>query len=333
MMSNWRYVEVPGGIDLTRQLMPQRPASDMTLCGVDLAWLLEVASMWNALYAPSASLPKRPMSLTPKADDVNRAWTLARNVESSCMATMPSTPVVGVNAVYAGRVPPFGEGTWPFEVFAGEPVRRTDLSDLFGYMAPVRHIVSTVSIGGGSALAWSVSTPHGTPETAPTAPGDLLYRHSWDSYRYTDSVHPDQSHYSPQECSITATGFQSFGCAFPSALTGAIKSVTVYAEYSVFQNGSGSVPRVEKTIWAPIAGTFLSGTISASPKAVSAADIISAAGATDYAFESGPAMINDSGAGCSSVYGSFTLEINRTGGALVAFELAADYTVPQGTTP
>ena len=127
----YRFVKVPDCIDLTRDIMPLRGEDDNYIYGVDPAWLGEVLLTWCALTNYHV-YDQQEMSEYPAVSAWHNflralCWNLKR--QANMYSRLPSS--------YAGDssdVTPISFGEVPEDVKVGDPLRRTDISDMFDWM-------------------------------------------------------------------------------------------------------------------------------------------------------------------------------------------------------
>ncbi len=200
MITDWRYVDVPAGIDLTQPLMPFRDEIDDGRYGVDPAWQREILSTWAVMIKSGGG--KLAMPESPSADFINGLRSVANTIKTRTAdpssvpdsrlicsaapsAAIPANVSTNSFAVTFGDVPP--------DVKKGDLVRRADTMDMFDWMnAGVSHLrfsnQSTVDFS-------SYSTEQGTEGTGSLpmpVPCPVVY--DWDWY-YSDGTHSDTNGY------------------------------------------------------------------------------------------------------------------------------------------
>jgi len=144
MISTWQFITPPSGIDMTASLQPLRSASDLDRYGIDTAWLWEVMSVWRAIQS-TQSPPLATMSIHPTASETNAIRARATDIRTSQLTPANSDRTIFDTAM---RTASFGAlsdlsslkvtfGTVPADVASGDPVARTDVSDVFDWMQNV----------------------------------------------------------------------------------------------------------------------------------------------------------------------------------------------------
>lgn len=80
MITDWKYVTPPDGVDLTVPLMPNRAEDDNRLYGIDPAWLREIVSTWLALIGDNPAHVEMPPY--PDSEYTNAIRSLAGSLKS-----------------------------------------------------------------------------------------------------------------------------------------------------------------------------------------------------------------------------------------------------------
>jgi len=184
MISNWQYVSVPQGIDLTVPLMPLRNQGDASRYGVDSAWQYEVLSAWYAIAGGNPS-QNVVMPIRPAAQFTNGIRSLASSIKyaSPCFTdTVPSS---------AFRTEPnyfVTFGNVPADVAVKDPVQATDVSSIFAWMDDVRYVRKSFTAQVPSSLTYT--TTHGEDGTGSwsslVAPsGTCIRKWNWYYYDYS----------------------------------------------------------------------------------------------------------------------------------------------------
>lgn len=132
---NYRFVKVPECIDLTQPLMPQRGEDDDYFYGVDPAWLGEALMVWCSL-CNYHTYDQQEMSEYPAVSDWhNFLRALCRSIKTHAtnfgdfFSYLP-----GVHRVDRSDLNPISFDDVPEDVKVGDPLRKTDISDLYDWM-------------------------------------------------------------------------------------------------------------------------------------------------------------------------------------------------------
>ena len=136
----FHFIEVPKKIDTSRKLMPKRDEKDQDwFYGIDPAWLGEVLTMWKTMGGYPHPASKKKMPEYPAVSEYHN-WLRAQ-----------ATSIKGRGYLFYESVP-----TEPFETFddlepvefddvpanveVGDPLRKTDIMDMFDWMKGVKAI-------------------------------------------------------------------------------------------------------------------------------------------------------------------------------------------------
>ena len=199
-MTDWRYVDVPAGIDLTQPLMPFRDESDNRLYGVDPAWQREILATWTTMLKAVGAKVAMPES--PSADFINglRASANLIKTRTADPSSVPDSrlicsaaPSAAFSANESTNSFAVAFGDVPPDVKKGDPVRRTDTMDMFDWMnAGVSHLrfsnKSTVDFSSydtewGTEVSGSLPAPVACPVVYDWDWGYSAGEHS-DTYGY-----------------------------------------------------------------------------------------------------------------------------------------------------
>ena len=179
---NYRFVKVPDCIDTSRPLMPLREEDEeFWLYGVDTAWLGEVLMTWcaasNYFVYPQEEMPEYPAI----ADWHNFLRGVARNItrSSNFFATLP-----GAYKPDESDLTPISFSDVPADVVVGDPMKRTDISDLFDWLAEKQPRYVKRFLNAIETEITSSSTNHGDEGNRSweelSTPGDHdVYRWNW----------------------------------------------------------------------------------------------------------------------------------------------------------
>jgi len=313
MITNWKYTDVPNGIDLTRPLMPERHEVADGVYGVDPAWLHEVMSVWKAIHG---TVPvKEKMPERPSADWHNRLRYMAQGFGDGVLKSAPTAAFASESDLE--RLAGLSPADIPDLVSAGDEVKSTDISGFFDWMKLAkfiwRRVESNVPTLGYVESGWHIDNWDDDPgyHTMPFAP--TIYRWFW---QYSDYSGTEWEHLSGGY-SVRHTA-NEFTCS--SVCSGVrsewIESVSVFAGFSgsVYDTAGGGQ---SKKIYIPLSGVAVSQTdeglaVSAS---VSPDAARSALGIADTPYSTGSSRIV-----------SYT--IGFYGELIVFLKLASDYRHP-----
>ena len=317
MNMQWLYTSVPQGIDLGQKLMPQRKASDMRRYGIDPAWQYEALTVWLRCLNQWSS--PMNLSIVPRASDINGIRRRAADVRSSnggddiflASSNPPATPFTDISTLTGLRVS-FPEP--PADVASGDPVLRSDIESMYTWMAPVRHVVfkpDSSSFSGVQSFKRDWADTYGDKgdyEPLSDPEWNVLYRYSCTAISGAWSWMNGWTRHT-----ATETGTLSATVRPRDAHSFWFKSATIYVSLAA-SGGSNS------SVYLPMRASFtLSGQSMICTATDKIVDCISAATAAAGLVE--------------STSQSQSLSLSFSSIAYVAFELADDYTVPQGTTP
>jgi hypothetical protein len=190
MITEWRYTDIPDGIDLAQPLMPLRDANDNGIYGIDPAWLHETLATWDVMLSAGSDRTKATMPISPSADWTNGLRTMANNIKGKQDYANPnrfvsSAPAAAFSPSDTEHYVTFGDV--PANVKRGDPVRRKDVSDMFAWMdVGASHVRCRVSY---AYSGWSYSTTSGGDGETPPLPVEYPAAYEW-SWHYSNFGNP-----------------------------------------------------------------------------------------------------------------------------------------------
>ncbi len=191
----YRFVDVPDCIDLTQPLMPKRGEDDDYFYGVDPAWIGEILMTWCSITNYTTYENKQEMSEYPAVSGWHNflrslAWNLKNvsNYNKRIFKTLPPPYKIDES-----DLTPFNMTEPPDDVKVGDPLRKTDISDMFDwiennkptyvkrYMANTTYEITSDSIthGDEGSRSW---------EEIGSVGNNQLYEWYW-FYVYLDDDH------------------------------------------------------------------------------------------------------------------------------------------------
>ena len=182
---NYRFVKVPDCIDTSRPIMPLRDEDEKDwLYGVDVAWLGEVLMTWSAA-SNNHVYGQQEMSEYPAVSGWhNFLRGLARSIKDRSESKYIFSALPGAHKIDESDIEPVHFGDVPADVIVGDPMRRTDISDMFDWMAE-KHpkFVKRYMLNIETEIV-SSTTNHGDEGNRSweelSAPGDnCVYRWNW----------------------------------------------------------------------------------------------------------------------------------------------------------
>lgn len=183
MIDTWTYTVVPDRIDLEQPLMPLRDEDDNAIYGVDPAWLHEVLNVWNVIASAGSSMPVTEMLERPEAAFMNIIYNRAELIKNGSTNTFYKTVPASAFATMPAGV---AFGDIHEEVSVGDPVRKTDISDVFDWMKDVKYAARGVGVSLPEFSYTASSDQEGSRSADEIGPPDSsvhdLYKWDWFYY-------------------------------------------------------------------------------------------------------------------------------------------------------
>lgn len=142
MITDWKYVTPPEDIDLTVDLMPERDESDNKLYGIDPAWQREILGTWISLIGDGVAHVDMPPY--PDSNYMNQIRSLANHLKTrqDNPSSIPYERLLLTQGMSTTFDAPIGNtdqykvdfGDVPEDVKSGDPVKRTDVMDMYDWM-------------------------------------------------------------------------------------------------------------------------------------------------------------------------------------------------------
>ena len=323
MISNWTYTDIPDGIDLERPIMPLRDDSDNGIYGVDPAWLHEVLAVWSQMLNTVASQVKIALPERPSADFTNGLRETARGIKISnggYRRFVSSCPASAFNSNIPDAV---SFGDIPDDVEVGDPVLKTDTSEMFDWMNErVKYLCFPQE--HGTTLPTPSVVESGTDGTGSLpAPVEAPVVYDWNWY-YSNGTHSDENGF----CRRSVTSPFTISVILPGLRAEWFDSVSMFISAS-----SHVEPETQSSsLWVPLPSSFSQTASGLLVSATCSGNLIrDAFGVTEKAYKED--LIGDA----DYRYGSYrhTVQVARPGATpgIVGFlSIDDDYLYPTGAT-